>query len=1123
MDDKVLNILNELKNSGSYAYIEAGKLQIKKPKQKTISPELIAEIKDNKQAIIDFLSLSESSAPSEKISLESRNGFDRLPLSCSQERIWFIDRFEGSTPYHMPTLRKIQGKLDVDALQYAFTSVINRHEILRTVYKEEEGNPYQVILDQLPEWPVTRLSLPDKSHEEIMSLAAEETRKPFDLSEDISLRATLIRVTEESYYFIMVMHHISSDGWSIPIFYEELMELYQSRIEKRQSNLKDLGLQYADYACWQRKQLENNTLDSKLSYWENKLTGYEPLNLPTDFPRPTVKSSSGALYSGMVPVEISQSINDLCARSETTQYMFLLAALSVLLHKYTGQYDIVIGSPIANRLHKETEPLIGFFLNTVALRSKFKGTETFQELLKQVRNTSLEAFQRQDVPIEKIIERVESKRDISRSTLIQTLFVFQNTPEGESKELSDIQLAWESVGQHTSKFDLTFTITSTAHGLRVYITYCDDLFKEETMKRMMSHYKNILKNVVKEPTLSIDQINMLSQEEQNALFRYEISEYGFENVHEIVRATARQFPEKIAACYKDQQLSYGELNSKANTLAKQLLEQGVEQNDYVPVVMSRGLDYVVSTLAVLKCGAAFAPLSIYWPSTRLDEIIGSLQAKVILTNAKGLSESGLVSDHLLLVDANQLNDSEKDISIAAKSEDAMYVFHTSGTTGRPKGVVVPHGGVMNRLYWMNEYFGKEAARSVLRTTQHIFDSSVWQIFWPLMNEGQTVIPSEDQLLSAKYFKEIVSGFNITMTDFVPALFSEIVHEMMEQGAGDDLNSLKEIVIGGEEIQVDAVNQFKKIYPDVRVTNLYGPTEASIGCVFHEVKETNNKIIPIGKPITNARVMVVSEGRQLVPVGVSGELFIGGIPVAKGYLQEDKTRESFVSNPITGNKEETWYKTGDLVKWTSQGDLIFMGRKDDQIKLRGYRIEPGEIESHIMGTEQVITCKVILQEVASQKNLVAYVVPSPHFNENQLLISLRKSLPDYMVPAFIVPLEKLPLDSNGKINKKELTTATLDSVVALNRPANETEEKLVEIWHSLLGIPKENIDVKKTFFELGGHSLLVIRLAYQIEKAFGIQLSLQQLFNFSSIVELGKLISISTSSQDHKSEEKVYDL
>ncbi|MBL3659086.1 non-ribosomal peptide synthetase [Fulvivirga sediminis] len=1123
MEDKALNILNELKSSGSYAYIEDGKLQIKKPKQTTISPVLIADIRENKQAIFDFLSLSESSASNEKISSESRKDFDKLPLSCSQERIWFIDQFEGSTPYHMPTLRRIRGKLDLEALQYAFTAVINRHEILRTIYKEDEGNPFQVILDPSNEWPISRLYLPDMSHEEVMQLATEETQKAFNLSEDISLRATLITISEESHYFIIVMHHISSDGWSIPIFYSELMELYQSKRENRISNLKDLELQYADYACWQRKQLENNALDGKLTYWENKLTGYEPLNLPTDYPRPTVKSSSGALHSGMVSTEVSQSISELCSKTETTQYMFLLAALDVLLHKYTGQYDIVMGSPIANRLHKETEPLIGFFLNTVALRSTFKGMDTFEELLKQVRNTSLEAFQYQDVPIEKIIERVESNRDISRSTLIQTLFVFQNTPEGESKELTDIQLAWESVGQHTSKFDLTFTITSTAHGLRIYITYCDDLFKEMTIKRMMNHYKNILKHVVKDPTISIDNINILTQEEQNALLRYEQSAYGFENIYEIIQATAKQSPDLVAAHYKNSQLSYGELNGKANMLAHKLQERGVVPGNFVPVVMSRGLDYIISALAILKCGGAFAPLSIHWPTTRLEEILESLSSKVILTNAKGQAVSKLTSDLLIQVDADQLGYSDDDVAVVASSDDAMYVFHTSGTTGKPKGVVVAHGGVMNRLNWMNEYFGKDAAKSVLRTTQHIFDSSVWQIFWPLMNEGQTVIPSEDELLSAKYFKELVSGFNITTTDFVPALFSEIVHELLEQGISDELLSLREIVIGGEEIQVESVNQFKNIYQEVRITNLYGPTEASIGCVFHEVKGTNNKVIPIGKPIANAQVLVVSDGGQLAPVGVTGELYIGGIPVGLGYLQQDKTGASFVPNPVTGNGEEKWYKTGDLVKWTTDGDLLFMGRKDDQIKLRGYRIEPAEIESHIMGTDMAQSCKVILQEVSYRKYLVAYVIPSPQYNEDELMANLREGLPDYMVPAFIVSLPKFPLDSNGKINKKELKVDTLIAEEAVNGATTDTEAKLVNIWADLLGVPEDNIDVKKTFFELGGHSLLVIRLAYQVEKQFGIQLSLKQFFNFSSIVELGKLIDISKPAEIQQSQEKLYDL
>lgn len=1121
MNVDILNLLNELKARGVMIVLDNGKLQIKKPTQVKLESGLIESVKQNKTAIIDFLSSSERTSAIENIEVIDRS-LEHIPLSYSQERIWFIDKFEGSISYHIPTLRKITGKLNVEALKGAFNRVVSRHEILRTVYRDHEGVPFQRVLDET-NWPIDILDFSKASYGEIMEFINRETNRPFKLDQEPSIRAILVQAADDCYYFSMVIHHIAADGWSIPIFYNDLIQLYDAHLVGKEADLPTLNLQYMDYAFWQRKKWDRNTIDDKLVYWENKLVGYEPLKLNTDYPRKAIKSTSGSVFYYLMPKGLSDQINLQCANQGYTLYMFLLAAYKVLLYKYTGQRDLIIGSPIANRQHRDIESLIGFFVNTVPMRSVINPDQPFSEFLQEIKETALGAFQNQDVPIEKIIEKVESTRDISQSTLIQSLFVLQNTPEGNVKEVSDIKLEWETTDTISSKFELTFTAVQQTKGLGVYAIYCDELFKEETMVQMVHHLESILKIVSEQPSITISDISLLAPQEKEEVMAFQSKDYPFQNIAKLIQLRSADFAEKTAVHFNETSIDYKTLEQKANQLAHLLSAKGVRKGDHVPVLMSRSIEHVISCLAILKCGAVFAPLGINWPESRVAEILASLNAPIVLTNQPSVAnkESPSVVE---LVRFQEIQGDDTPVLIPVAAEDPMYIFHTSGTTGKPKAVVVPHAGVYNRLAWMTDYYSEAVAQSVLCNTLPIFDSSVWQIFWPLMNGGQTVLPSEEEIYTPQYFMNLVDKYQITMTDFVPSLFSTLVPVLVEEGQLQQLNSLKQIVIGGEEIPVQAVNQFKSIYPEVGITNLYGPTEASIGCIFHEIETTDNKIIPIGKPIPNVKTMIVDENNRMSPKGVPGELLLGGVALAKGYLQAGKTKERFIANPESGDSNDRFYRTGDLVKWSDEGHLLYLGRIDNQLKLRGYRIEPGEIESHIMDSGQVAQCKVLKQENLEQ--LVAYVVPKASYVESVMVAELKASLPEYLVPTYWVTLDDMPVDSSGKVLRKQLPLLTHESNKfqgTIEGAQTVIEKQMVKIWAELLERPESEIDIKSNFFALGGHSLLVIRLAYKIEKEFSVEMSLKELFSYATIQELSGLIELEKGYKEPTAAHQSFDL
>ena len=1118
-DDGVAGILYKAHENGVSISLNGDGLKLKFDKAKRPDPKFLSLLKGNKQALIDFLrsdlAVREGISTKERIAVFDRQTIRNIPLSFAQERLWFIDRLQGSTNYHIVNTLHMKGLLNKDALVYAICEIVNRHEVLRTVFREEDGEVYQVLLEK----GNVNLQLVDgiSGEEELKRFIHQESIRPFDLSRDPMLRAHLVVISETEHIFVLVLHHIATDGWSQSILIEELSELYEAKRSNRTPVLSVLPVQYADYSVWQRNYLSGEVLERKLKYWETKLSNAAALHLPLDYSRPVVQSVRGSFLNLTIDRTLSDQLQVLAGREGVTLFMLLLTVFKVLLHRYSGQTDISVGSPTANRSHQETEPLIGFFVNTLVLRSDLSGNPVFKDLLSQVKRTTLEAYTHQDVPFEKIVERVEKSRDMSRSPLFQVMFSFQNTTEGEGQNSpEDLALSTVSSGLIQSKFDLSLDAALSGKELSLSFIYCLDLFAHEKIKQMMIHYEQLLKAAVTYPNEKISVWKMLAEEEEHRIlkqFNDTVIDTGVsKNILELFEEQADLTPQHCAVIFEGEQITYQELNGRSGFLALDLIDKGIKPGCFVPIVMSRGIDYVVSVLAILKTGAGCVPLSIYWPSTRLKSIFQELGATVILSNQQGLQVSELQDDaRIMLIDYKKLGLTRFNLPRGKITLNSpIYVYYTSGTTGKPKGVILSHKGILNRFLWMNHYFGRDSAACVLRTTKHIFDSSIWQIFWPLINGGKTVIPSEREVFDLNYFTSLVNEFGVTMTDFVPALFNELVKDVLQVGKGPVMNCLKDIVIGGEAITVSSVNHFRKYYPRIRLTNLYGPTEASIGCIAYKLTEDHYTSIPIGRPISNTKIFILDRYRNPQPVGVEGELNISGTCLAKGYfLNTVQTEKSFVLNTVTNESNDfsLLYRTGDLARWLPDGNIEYLGRLDDQVKIRGYRIELGEIESVLEQHPGVKQCAVVIREdLSGDKKLTGYIVPLGSFDRKSLHEYLRSQLPQYMVPPLLVELKEMPLTSSGKINKKGLPDPEFPVMEEHVAPANVTEEMLVRIWSEVLHIREDQISINDNFFELGGHSLLVIRVVSHIRKDLKKEVSVKDVFMKPTIRSLGFYLS-----------------
>ncbi|XLS29490.1 non-ribosomal peptide synthase/polyketide synthase [Flavobacteriaceae bacterium M23B6Z8] len=1024
-----------------------------------------------------------------------------IPLSFSQERLWFLDQSQGSTEYHMPVVLELRGKLNVSVLEDSFKYIIHRHQILRTVINDHEGTGLQGIIPA-ESWKmdVERIDAIEK----IPSVIKSFVNRPFDLTSDYMFRACLYELPSDQFILAGVFHHISGDGWSNNILIKEVVTVYNALSRTETVNLEPLSLQYADYAIWQRKHLEGNFLDTQLLYWENKLTGVSSLLLPTDHPRPSLQSKEGDVIHYSIDSSLSEAINAYAKEEGCTLFMVLLTAFKILLYRYTNQDDICVGTPVANRTQHSIENLIGYFINTLALRSDLSGNPDFKTLLQQIRQTTLEGYDHQMVPFEKVVERVVSSRDLRVSPLFQVMFVLQNTADiSDQIELEGLEevkkYETETV---SSKFDITLTATESDEGIQLELEYCTAIFEKSRMERMLLHYERLLAHIISNPEASIDNFSILTPAEENQLLNnFAGSHLAYPRKSSVVDLFEKQVkstPEAIALSFGETQLSYKELNKRVNQLASYLIKKGIGENSFVGICLDRSADLLIAVLGVIKTGAAYVPIDTSYPEERIAFMLSDTNAAYLITNSQKDYDQKILKELSLIqidrIDKQLRRYATSNIKVSIPSDALFYVMYTSGSTGTPKGVLVSHRNVVS-LATSCDYVALNSDTRWLSTGSVSFDATTIEFWGTLLNGGTLVITDSETLLNTSSLGTTLKHHNVNTLWMTASWFHQVVEEDITVFEG-----LEYLLVGGDKVLYPYTNKVKSKYPSLKLINGYGPTENTTFSTTHNIEGNLTKDVPIGKPIKNREAYIFHPGMQsLQPVGVPGELCLSGDGLSKGYLnQEFLTIEKFVHNPL--KKDAIIYKTGDLAYWKEDGTIVFAGRKDDQVKLRGYRIELGEIEKALQKLESVHQSVVVLKtDEAGNKRLVGYLATEDGtYNRTEIEHNLKEQLPDYMIPQMWVSLKSLPLTTNGKVNKEALPDVNLEELSTANYapPVTDLEHSLAGIWQDLLGI--EKIGIHDNFFELGGHSLLATRLTAKIRKELLLELAIAAVFKHPTI-------------------------
>jgi amino acid adenylation domain-containing protein len=1039
-----------------------------------------------------------------------------LPLSFGQQRLWFLDQFaSGNALYTMPAALRLRGTLDADALGRSINEVVRRHEALRTTFAMVGGIPVQVIAASvgiaLAVTDLSALAEPERQAR-TLALAQEEAQKPFDLEKGPLLRAGLLKLAVDEHVLLFTMHHIVSDGWSIGVLVEEIGALYAACLDGREAPLPALPIQYADYACWQRQWLSGAVLDKQVGYWRDRLSGAPALlTLPTDRPRPAVQTYGGAAVPLLLDAVATSGLHALARRIDGTLFMVLTAAFNVLLSRYSGQEDICVGTAIANRTQGEIEPLIGFFVNTLVLRTQVDGKLGFMQLLDQVRTTTLEAYEHQDVPFEYLVEVLKPERHTGHSPLFQTMLVLQNTPQ-EALTLPGLTLEMLAMAQTSAKFDLTLSLGERQGQLAGTLEYNTDLFERATIERMARHFERLLAAIVEQPGVPVGELPLMGEAElHQQLVDWNGTEVAYAQeccVHALFEAQAAKTPDALAVVFGQQRLTYRELNERANRLAHYLMARGVRPDSLVAICAKRSVEMVVALLGVLKAGAAYVPLDAAYPAERLAYMLQDSQPVLLLTQeALRSSLPCTVPSWCLDSQWDELAAySATDPVSVSSPEHLAYVIYTSGSTGKPKGVAIEQRGMLNYLSWALSCYRTASAIDAVVSSPIAFDATITSLYLPLLSGGHVyLIPDGDELTGLSDL--LRTSRDSRIIKITPSHLDVLGQELRAAGVQC---APQTFVVGGEALGFHTAEMWKQISPRSRLINEYGPTETVVGCSIYEVGSVsmNRTDVPIGRPIANTQIYLLDERMQPVPVGVAAELYIGGAGVARGYLNRPElTAERFVRNPFSSDPAARMYRSGDLARYLPDGNIDYLGRIDHQVKIRGFRIEPGEIEAALMAQEGVRDAVVLAREDApGDKRLAAYVVPHDGvaLQAAQLRGSLQASLPEYMVPAHIVLLERLPLTPNGKVDRKALPKPDVaHGEAGYVAPRSATEAALAAIWADVLALAQ--VGVHDNFFELGGHSLLAVTLTERMRHA-GLPFDVRALFATPTIAALAQTMS-----------------
>jgi amino acid adenylation domain-containing protein len=1022
---------------------------------------------------------------------------DRAPLSFAQERLWFLDQLEpGDAGYNMPGAVWLEGDLNVVALERSLNEIVRRHEILRTTFRAERGRPVQVIAASLSlSLSFIDLSQSFDSEKEARRLAREEAQRPFDLARGPLLRATLVRLSAECHLLLVTLHHIVADGWSVTLLVQELGALYAAYRKGEQSTLPELQVTYADYAVWQREWLQGERLEAQLAYWREQLGGELPvLKLPLAQARVGEGRRRGALETVRVNSELTGRLRELGRREGATLFMTLLAAWKVLLARLSGEREVVVGTPVAGRVSRELEPLIGFFVNTLVLRTDLSGEQSCVAVLKRVREVCLEAYAHQEVPFERVVEELRPERDMN--PLFQVLFSFQDAPLPQI-ELPDLRLRVEDTTNDTTKFDLALEITEDADELACVWQYDADIFDAATIKRMAAHYQTLLAGIATNPTSEIHELPLLNNDEERALLKdYNNTCVDYPQhtlLHELFEEQAATTPDAIAVVSEEGNLTYAELNHRANQVAQYLQSLDLPPEGRVGILLERSADLVVALLGVLKAGGACVPLDPAYPSERLRLLIEDSHASVVLTHEK-LAQAALFDGKLF---------SRKDAK-AQSSANVAYVIYTSGSSGRPKGVMVTHAALCNHMYWMREAFALNEADVFLQKTPIGFDASVWEFYMPLMVGAKLVMARPGGHQDSGYLVRTIMEHGVTVIQVVPTLLRMLVN----QSGFESCKDLRLVFCGGEALTKELAAQCLATLPTTRLCNLYGPAETTIDATSWEATSwTNTATVPIGRPVANAGAYVLDQWLKPSPLGVVGELYLDGAGLARGYEgQAGLTAERFLPNPFRDEPGTRMYRTGDLVRRLPGGELEFLGRIDGQVKVRGSRIELGEVEAALCAHADVVAAAVTgYEDTSGEGRLVAYVVVAEQRESlvRELRAYLKERLPGHMVPSAFVRMEQLPLLPSGKVDRRSLPAPDKFERTEYRPPRTPVEETLCGIWEDVLG--RDQISADDHFFDLGGHSLLATQVVSRVKEALSVELPLTRFFQTPILSELAQFI------------------
>jgi amino acid adenylation domain-containing protein len=1032
-----------------------------------------------------------------------------FPLSFAQQRLWFLHQMDpSSAAYNMPFAFRLSGPLDAAALGWALGEVVRRHEILRTTFEVLDEEPVQLVaaLRALTPTLVDLSALPDPEREaEAERLAGEEVGRAFDFERGPLLRAVLLRLGADEHVLLLTMHHIVTDGWSQGVLVRELGALYEAGVAGRETPLEGLGVQYADYAEWQRGWLRGEALEGQLAYWRERLGGAPPsLELPTDRARPPVQSFNGARESFALARGLSARLVELSRREDATLFMTLLAAFDVLLYRYTGRSDIVVGTPVANRNRAELEGLIGFFVNTLVLRTDLSGDPSFRELLGRVREVSLGAYAHQDAPFEMLVEELRPERDVSRNPLFQVMFALQNMPE-VAFERSELVISPFEVKTARAQFDLTLDATEAGGQIHCSMVYNTDLFERQTIRLMAEHFRILLEGAAADPDCAISALPLLTPAESRLLlveWNDTRSETGGETcAHHLFETQAARTPEAIAVVFEGRRVTYAELNRRANRLAHYLMDAGVGPESLVGLMLERSVEMVAALLAVLKAGGAYVPLDPQYPAARLTFMLEDARVSVLLTDSR--SSARLPTQRARVIRLDTEGDAvsrqpDANPPRRASADNAAYCIYTSGSTGAPKGVLVAHRGVCNLIAAQAEAFAVRSDSHVLQFASLGFDAAVSEVFTALSTGARLCLLSRETLLSGAGLVELVKGQRVTVATLPPSALAVLSPE--------EWPTLETIVSAGERCPAEVAARWAK---GRRFVNGYGPTEATVCATLYEHDGAHAGEPPIGRPISNTRVYLLDGRLNLVPLGAPGELYIGGAGLARGYLNRPElTAERFIPDPFSTEPGARLYKSGDVARYLSDGNLRFLGRRDEQLKIRGFRVEPGEIEAALEEHAAVSEAAVLAREERpGDKRLVAYVVAKPRTTPaaEELRAFSRRRLPEYMVPAAFVLLDELPLTLNGKLDRAALPAPPGPHAAGVGKrvaPRDLLESQLAGIWEELLHVEP---DVRDNFFESGGHSLLLMRLLARVEQVTGRRLDVAALFRAPTIEALALLL------------------